>query len=83
VTCGCVVSLPIENLIICRDAVDSGFIALTTCGGSSESARQAEPDDAQMPSLSRRMSSASDSMQWKVRFQALGQAASGAKNSGE
>jgi hypothetical protein len=39
-----------ENRIICREAVESGFIALTTCDGSSESARQAEPDDAQMPS---------------------------------
>jgi hypothetical protein len=37
-----------ENRIICRDAVDAGFI-FTTWEGSSESARQAEPDDAQMP----------------------------------
>lgn len=39
-----------ENRIICREAVESGFIALTTCDGSSESARHAEPDDAQIPS---------------------------------
>ena len=39
-----------ENRIICREAVESGFIALTTCDGSSESAKHAEPDDAQMPS---------------------------------
>jgi len=39
-----------ENRIICRDAVESGFIAFTTCDGSSESAKQAEPDAAQMPS---------------------------------
>jgi hypothetical protein len=35
-----------ENLIICRDAAVSGFIALITCEGSSESARQAEPDSS-------------------------------------
>ena len=39
-----------ENRIICREAVESGFIAFTTCDGSSESAKQAEPDAAQMPS---------------------------------
>lgn len=44
-----VISFPSENRIICREAADSGFIALTTCEGSSESARQAEPEEAQMP----------------------------------
>lgn len=39
-----------EKRIICRDAADSGFIALTTCEGSSESAKHADPEDAQMPS---------------------------------
>ena len=59
---GWVPSAPNENLIICREAADSGFMALMTCDGSSESARQAEPDEAQIPSLSSKMSSASDSM---------------------
>jgi hypothetical protein len=45
-----VFSNPNEKRISCRAAADSGFIALTTCEGSSESARQAEPDAAQMPS---------------------------------
>jgi hypothetical protein len=39
-----------ENRIICREAADSGFIAFTTCDGSSESARHADPDEAQIPS---------------------------------
>jgi hypothetical protein len=60
-----------EKRIICRDATDSGFILLITCEGSSESARQAEPDEAQMPSLSSRMSSASDSKQWKKTLAVL------------
>jgi len=60
-----------ENRIICRDAAVSGCIALMTCEGSSESARQAEPDDAQMPCLSSRMSSASDSMPWNVMLAVL------------
>ena len=34
-----------ENRIICQEAVESDFIALITCKGSSESARQAEPDE--------------------------------------
>jgi hypothetical protein len=34
-----------ENRIICRDAIESGLIALITCDGSSESARHAEPDE--------------------------------------
>jgi len=29
---------PSENRIVCRDAADSGFIALTLCDGSSASA---------------------------------------------
>jgi hypothetical protein len=39
-----------EKRIICLEATDSGFIALTTCDGSSELARHADPEDAQMPS---------------------------------
>ena len=41
--CACVVLASIENLIFCRDAAVSGFIALITCEGSSESARHAVP----------------------------------------
>jgi hypothetical protein len=52
-------------------------MALITCEGSSESARHAEPDEAQMPSLSSRMSSALDSMPWKVMFQGQWQVTSG------
>jgi hypothetical protein len=52
-------------------------MALITCEGSSESARHAEPDEAQTPSLSSRMSSASDSMPWKVMFQGQWQVTSG------
>jgi len=40
---------PSENRIICREALESGFIALMTCEGSCESAWHAEPDEAQMP----------------------------------
>ena len=36
---------PMENRTICREAVVLGFIALTTCDGSSESAKHAEPDE--------------------------------------
>ena len=65
-----------ENRIICREAADSGFIALITCEGSSESARQAEPDDAQTPSLSRRISIASDWTPGNVMFACSQDAAS-------
>jgi hypothetical protein len=44
-----VVSFPNENRTIWREAALSGFIARTTWEGSSESARQAEPADAQIP----------------------------------
>jgi hypothetical protein len=57
-----VFSIPTEKRIIPRDAVESGFIALITCEGSSESAKHAEPDEAQIPSLSSSKSKASDSM---------------------
>jgi hypothetical protein len=49
-TSAAVFSGPSEKRIICRDAADSGFIAFTTWDGSSESARHAEPEDAQTPS---------------------------------
>ena len=55
-----------EKRIISREAGDPGFIALMTCDGSSESARHAEPDEAQIPSLSSRINRDSDSMPWKV-----------------
>jgi len=37
-----------EKRIICRNALESGFIALITCDGSSESAWQTGPDKAQI-----------------------------------
>jgi hypothetical protein len=39
-----------EKRILCREAAESGFIALITCDDSSESAKHAEPDEAQTPS---------------------------------
>lgn len=42
------------------DRLPSAFIALMTCKGSCESARQAEPDDAQTPSGSGRTSKAQE-----------------------
>ena len=37
-------SAPSDSRIICREATESGFMALITCDASSESARHAEPD---------------------------------------
>jgi len=46
---GSVFSNPSEKRILCREAADSGFIALTTGDGLSEFARHAEPEDAWTP----------------------------------
>ena len=61
-----VVETSSEKRIACRAESERGFIAAITCDGSSESARHADPDDAQMPALSRSSSRASDSIPWKV-----------------